>query len=116
MTAVVWRLAPGVPFGKGLKLSAKMMTAIPPVGRMLSGKETSQLILRLVEGRKVRETGEAGAAFTPVSLPNFRSPRAIAPTSLVASRRGRTALCNIAASGTQGGIFSPASFSRPAVG
>jgi hypothetical protein len=53
MTAVVRRLAPGVPFGEGLKLSAKIMTAIPPeqIGRMLSGNETSQLILRLVEGR-----------------------------------------------------------------
>jgi hypothetical protein len=38
MTTVVRRLAPGVPFGEGLKLSAKMMTAIPPeeIGRMMS--------------------------------------------------------------------------------
>jgi hypothetical protein len=30
-----------------------MMTAIPPqqIGRMLSGREAAQLILRLVEGR-----------------------------------------------------------------
>jgi hypothetical protein len=51
MTAVVRRLAPGVPFGEGLKLSAKMMTAISPeeIGRMMSGKEVSQLIFRLVE-------------------------------------------------------------------
>jgi hypothetical protein len=36
---LVRRLAPGVPFGEGLKLSAKMMTAIPPeeIGRMMSG-------------------------------------------------------------------------------
>jgi hypothetical protein len=31
MTAVVRRLAPGVPFGNGLNLSAKMMTSIPLV-------------------------------------------------------------------------------------
>jgi hypothetical protein len=37
----------------GLKLSAKMMTAIPPeeIGRMMSGVEAVQLIFRLVEGR-----------------------------------------------------------------
>jgi hypothetical protein len=53
MTAVVRRLAPGVPFGEGLNLSAKMMTSIPPeqIGRMLSGDEASQLILRIVDGR-----------------------------------------------------------------
>jgi hypothetical protein len=52
MTAVVRRLAPGVPFGEALTLSAKMMTTIPPeeIGRMLSGDEASQLILRLVDG------------------------------------------------------------------
>ena len=51
MTAVVRRLAPGVPFGEGLKLSAKMMAAIPPeqIGRMPSGDEASQLILRHVD-------------------------------------------------------------------
>jgi hypothetical protein len=53
MTAVVRRLAPGVPFGEVLYLSAKMMMSIPPeqIGRMLSGKEASILIRRLVEGR-----------------------------------------------------------------
>jgi hypothetical protein len=53
MTAVVRRLAPGVPFGEGLKLNAEMMTLIPPeqIGRMLSGDEASQLILRVVDGR-----------------------------------------------------------------
>jgi hypothetical protein len=30
MTAVVRRLAPGVPFGEGLQLSARMMTSLPP--------------------------------------------------------------------------------------
>jgi hypothetical protein len=53
MTAVVRRLAPGVPFGENLKLSAKVMTSTPSeqIGRMLSGDEASQLILRLVDGR-----------------------------------------------------------------
>ena len=53
MTAVVRRLAPGVPFGEGLKLTAKMMAAIPPeeVGRMMSGVEAAELILRLVRDR-----------------------------------------------------------------
>jgi hypothetical protein len=52
MTAVVRRMAPGVPFGEGLKLTAKMMTAIPPeeIGRMMSGVEAAELILRLVQG------------------------------------------------------------------
>ena len=50
MTAVVRRLAPGVPFGEGLKLTAKMTTTIPPeeIGRMMSGVEAAELILRLV--------------------------------------------------------------------
>jgi hypothetical protein len=53
MTAVVRRLAPGVPFGEVLNFSAKMMMSIPPeqIGRMLSGKEASILIRRLVKGR-----------------------------------------------------------------
>jgi hypothetical protein len=53
VTAMVLRLAPGVPFGEGLKLSAQMMTAIPPeeVGRMMSGVEAAELILQLVQGR-----------------------------------------------------------------
>jgi hypothetical protein len=53
MTAVVRRLAHGLPFGEGLKLNAKMMTSISPeqIGRMLSGKEATQLILRLVASR-----------------------------------------------------------------
>ena len=52
-TAVVRRLAPGVPFGEGLKLTAKMMSAIPPeeIGRMMSGVEAAELILRLVRDR-----------------------------------------------------------------
>jgi hypothetical protein len=53
MTAVVRRLAPGVPFGEGLKLTAKMVAAIPPeeIGRMMSGVEAAELILRLVRDR-----------------------------------------------------------------
>jgi hypothetical protein len=53
MAAVVRRLAPGVPFGEGLKLTAKMMAAIAPeeIGRMVSGVEAGELILRLVQGR-----------------------------------------------------------------
>jgi hypothetical protein len=53
MTAVVRRLAPRVPFGEGLNLSTKMMTLIPPeqIGRMMSGVEAAELILRLVQGR-----------------------------------------------------------------
>ena len=53
MTAVVRRLAPGVPFGEGLKLTPKMMAAIPPeeIGRMMSGVEAAELILRIVRDR-----------------------------------------------------------------
>ena len=49
----VWRLAPGVPFGESLKLTAKMMAAIPPeeIGRMMSGVEAAELILRIVRDR-----------------------------------------------------------------
>jgi hypothetical protein len=54
MTAVVRRLAPCVPFGEGLQLSAKMMMSLPPtlIGRMMSGAEAAELILQLVEGRR----------------------------------------------------------------
>ena len=43
----------GVPFGEGLKLSAKLVASIPPdqIGRMLSGDEMSRLMLRLVDSR-----------------------------------------------------------------
>ena len=53
MTAVVRRLAPGVPFGEGLKLSAAMQATIPPeeIGRMMSGVEAADLIRRLVQVR-----------------------------------------------------------------
>jgi hypothetical protein len=50
VTAVVRRMATGVPFGEGLPLSPKMMTAIPPeeIGRIMSGVEAAELVLRLV--------------------------------------------------------------------
>jgi hypothetical protein len=53
MTAVLRRFAPSVPFGEGLKLSAKLVASIPPdqIGRMLSGDEMSRLMLRLVDSR-----------------------------------------------------------------
>ena len=53
MTAVLRRFAPGVPFGEGLKLSAKLVASIPPeqIGRMLSGEEMSRLMHRLVDSR-----------------------------------------------------------------
>jgi hypothetical protein len=54
MTAVVRRLASGVPFGEGLQLSARMMTSLSPtqIGRMMSGAEAAELILQFVEGRR----------------------------------------------------------------
>ena len=53
MTAVLRRFAPGVPFGEGLKLSARLAGSIPPeqIGRMLSGDEASRLMLLLVDSR-----------------------------------------------------------------
>ena len=45
MTAVVWRFAPGVPFGECHVLSPKMMASIPPtlIGKMMSSAEAEQL-------------------------------------------------------------------------
>ena len=59
MTAVVRRLAPGVPFGESLKLTAKMISAIPPeeIGRMMSG----------VEGGGVDPPASQGAPFRAIS-------------------------------------------------
>ena len=53
MTIVARRLAPGVPFGEGLKLTAKMVAAIPPeeIGRMMPGVEVAELILRILRDR-----------------------------------------------------------------
>jgi hypothetical protein len=53
MTIVARRLAPGAPFGENLKLTAKMMAAIPPeeIGRMMSGIDAAELILRIVRDR-----------------------------------------------------------------
>jgi hypothetical protein len=47
MTAVARRFAPGVPFGECHKLSAKMMTSIPPtlIGRMMSSAEVERLFV-----------------------------------------------------------------------
>ena len=53
MTAVERRLAPGVPFGEGLKLSPEMQATIHPaeIGRMMSGVQAAELIRRLVQVR-----------------------------------------------------------------
>jgi hypothetical protein len=53
MTIVARRLAPGVPFGEGLKLSAEMILAIPPedIGRLMTGVKAMELILRIVRDR-----------------------------------------------------------------
>jgi hypothetical protein len=53
ITAVVRRLAPGVPFGESLKLTAKMTAVISPeeIGTMMSGVEAAELILRIVRDR-----------------------------------------------------------------
>jgi hypothetical protein len=54
VTAVVRRLAPGVPFGEGLKLTANMIVATPPedIGRMMFGVDAADLIVRLVQERR----------------------------------------------------------------
>jgi hypothetical protein len=46
MTAVVRRLAPGVPLGECHELSAEMMTSIPPtlIGRVMSSAEAERLL------------------------------------------------------------------------
>jgi hypothetical protein len=51
--AVARGLAADVPFGEAHELSAKMMTSVPPtqIGRMMSGAEAAQMIVRLVERR-----------------------------------------------------------------
>ena len=53
MTIVARRLAPSVPFGEGLKLSAEMILAIPPedIGRLMTGVKAMELILRIVRDR-----------------------------------------------------------------
>jgi hypothetical protein len=58
MAAVVRRLAPGVPFGDGVRLTARMMAKIPPerIGRILYGKAATHLILRFRKSR--RRVGE----------------------------------------------------------
>jgi hypothetical protein len=51
--AVARGVAAGMPFGEAHELSAKMMTSVPQtqIGRMMSGAEAAQMIVRLVEGR-----------------------------------------------------------------
>jgi hypothetical protein len=46
-------LSAGASFGEAHELSAEMMKRIPPtqIGRMMSGAEAAQMIVRLVEGR-----------------------------------------------------------------
>jgi hypothetical protein len=65
MTAVARRLAPGLPFGEGIKLNDEMMTLIPPnqISRTLAGDEAMQLILRLAElQRKPDHSGGSTAS------------------------------------------------------
>jgi hypothetical protein len=67
MTAVVRRLAPGVPFGEDLKLSAEMMKTIPPeeIGRMMSGVEAAELILRQArQAKMLPKTKSTGLSLT----------------------------------------------------
>jgi len=53
MTIVARRLAPGVPFGEGLTLSAEVIMAIPreDIGRLMTGVKATELIRRLVQAR-----------------------------------------------------------------
>ena len=83
MTAVVRRLAPGVPFGEGLKLTAKMMAAIPPeeIGRMMSGVEAAdqhRVIVRhshrLCSGASPPKLSDRPASTYPAA-PGFGSRR-----------------------------------------
>jgi hypothetical protein len=51
--AVARGLGAGVPFGKAHELNTEMMTSVLPtqIGRMMSGAEAAQMIVRLVRGR-----------------------------------------------------------------
>jgi hypothetical protein len=57
MTAVARRFAPGVPVGECHELSARLMTSIPPalIGRVMSGVEATQLLLRLLHASRPRK-------------------------------------------------------------
>jgi hypothetical protein len=57
MTAVVRRFAPGVPVGECHELRDRMLTSVPPalIGRMTSGAEATQLLLRLLQGSRPRK-------------------------------------------------------------
>jgi hypothetical protein len=52
--AVAQDLSAGVSFGEAHELSAEMMKRIPPaqIGRMMSGPEAAQMIVRLVKSRR----------------------------------------------------------------
>jgi hypothetical protein len=51
--AVARALGAGVPFGEAHELNTEMMTSVLPIqiGRMMSGAEAVQMIVRLVQGR-----------------------------------------------------------------
>jgi hypothetical protein len=61
VTAVVRRLAPGLPFGEDLKFPAEIMETMPPqeIGRMMSGVEAAELILRQAIQAKVLTKDDA---------------------------------------------------------
>ena len=66
---VVRRLAPGAPFGEDFKLSAEMMKTIPPeeIGRMMSGVEAAELILRQARQAKMLTKDEEHRAVTNIA-------------------------------------------------
>src|ERR1700730_12048374 len=63
------RLAPGVPFGEDLRLSAEMMKTIPPeeIGRMMSGVEAAELILRQARQARMLTKDEEHRAVTNIA-------------------------------------------------
>jgi hypothetical protein len=58
-----------MPFGEGLKLTAKMMTAITPeeIGRMMSGVEAAELILRQARQAKMLTKDEKHQAVANIA-------------------------------------------------
>ena len=58
ITAVVRRLAPDVPFGEGFELSAETIPS-EKIGRMMSGVEAAELILRQAMQAKVLAKDDA---------------------------------------------------------
>jgi hypothetical protein len=76
MTAVMQRLAPGVPFGEGLKLSAEMMTTIPPEKIGMSGVEAANLILRqAMQANVLTKDQERQAAINIAKLRGLQGKR-----------------------------------------